>query len=232
MKQLKYWLISSLAILLMVSCEYLESPDDTTNIQQGFITYPAVSLNGEQFVTIALGDNYEDAGATASLGSDDITTDIVVSGSVDTQNPGVYTINYEISVINALDEASVASQQRYVAVVTESAKGIDLAGTYNGDGTAVAGSWNQQSSVSNLGGAWYQIDKALASGNNLSIFFALVAGEGDATASKIIVPSQISPFGMVNTTESGTSANLNENGFEWNLYISCCGLFGPIIFSR
>ena len=175
MKNLKYWL-GSLVIITMVSCEYLESPDETTNVQQGFITYPAVSLNGEQFVTISLGDDYEDPGAMASLGSEDITSDIIISGSVDTQNPGVYTLNYEISIINALDEASIANQQRYVAVVTESAKSINLAGTYNGDGTAVAGSWNQQASVSNLSGAWYQIDKALASGNNLSIFFALVAG--------------------------------------------------------
>lgn len=232
MKHIKYLFFLSLAISL-ASCEYFESPDDTVNVSQGTIIYPAIALEGERFVTIPLGGTFEDAGAVASLGTEDITKDIVISGSVDPNTAGVYTIDYTVSVVNALDETSSASQQRYVAVITESVSSMDLSGQYNGDGTAFAGSWTQSATVTPITGAWYRIDKALASGNNLGLFFALVGGGGEGGVDeKIIVPDQASVFGNVNSTDPGTSAMLIENGFQWEIFIGCCGVFGPIIFTR
>ncbi len=214
------------------SCEYLKSPDDTASVSQGFITFPALSLNGDQYVTILVGGSYEDPGVVATLGTEDITNDVVVTGSIDPTTPGVYVIDYSASVVNTLGNESTASQQRYVAVITESVADIDLSGTYNGDGTAISGSWNQASTVTRIEGAWYTIDKALASGNNLGIFFALVGDTGENAQQKIIVPNQPSGFGNVNSTSDGTSAELTDTGFQWNIFIGCCGVFGPIIFSR
>ena len=86
--------------------------------------------------------------------------------------------------------------------------------------------------MTNISGAWYAIDKALASGNNLGIFFALVGGGGNEVPEKIVVPSQASRFGTVNSTSDNTNAQLNDDGFQWSIFISCCGVFGPIIFTR
>jgi hypothetical protein len=173
MKNIKYLFFILLGITT-ASCEFLESPDDTANIQEGFITFPAIALEGDQYVTILVDGTFEDPGAIASLGTEDITGEIEVAGEVDVSTPGVYVLDYSVSVVNELDEVSSASQQRYVAVITESVADVDLSGTYNGDGTAVAGTWNQAATVTPISGAWYRTDKALASGNNLGIFFALV----------------------------------------------------------
>ncbi|MEL7118351.1 MAG: DUF5011 domain-containing protein [Bacteroidota bacterium] len=231
MKNIRFLFFSILAFMA-VSCEYFESPDDTATVSQGFITYPALSINGEQFITISVGGTFEDEGAVATLGTNDITNEIVIDGTVDPSTPGVYIIDYSVSITNDLDEVSSVSEQRYVAVVSEAASALDLSGTYSGDGTAISGAWNQDATVTSISGGWYRINKALASGNNLSIFFALVGGNNAEVPMMIVVPNQNSPFGTVNSTSPGTSAELTENGFQWNIFISCCGIFGPIIFTK
>lgn len=231
MRNIKLLFFLFLTIALS-SCEYFESPDDTADVREGFITFPAISLEGDQYVTILVDGTFDDPGAVATLGTEDISNEIVVSGEVDPSTPGVYVLDYSVSVVNELDETSSASQQRYVAVITESVSNIDLSGTYNGDGTAAAGTWTQAATITSIDGAWYRTDKALASGNNLGIFFALVGDAGENQQERIVVPNQLSPFGFVNTTSADTFAELIDGGFQWTLFISCCGNFGPIIFTR
>lgn len=61
-------------------------------------TPPVITLLGDANVTVNEGDTYTDAGATASDNVDgDITGSIVVTGTVDTSTPGVYTLNYDVS---------------------------------------------------------------------------------------------------------------------------------------
>lgn len=216
----------------LLSCEYFESPDDTAAVQKGLITFPAVTLNGERYVTMPVGGAFEDPGVVATLGTDDISEQVVVDGAVDPSVADVYVLTYTATVTNELGEESSASQERFVAVVSESVQDVDLSGTYNGDGTAVAGTWNQAATVTPISGAWYRIDKALASGNNLGMFFALVGGGSNEAPEKIVAPNQPSPFGPVNTTAAGASGELTDNGFQWTIFVGCCGLFGPIIFSK
>ncbi len=231
MKTIKYLFLFAMVIPL-VSCEYFQSPDDTATVREGFITFPAVTLNGDRFITIPVGGSFDDPGVVATLGSKDVSGDVVVTGQIDPSTPGVYTLDYSVSVVNELDEVSAASQQRFVAVISESVSNVDLSGQWNGDGTAAVPSWNQAATVTRISGSWYSIDKALASGNNLSIFFAVVGGGAEGVSDKIVVPDQGSPFGNVNSTDPGASAELTDNGFQWQIFIGCCGVFGPIIYSR
>lgn len=231
MKNIKYLFFILLAVAVS-SCEYFESPDETVAVRKGFITYPAITLNGDQYVTVQAGSDYEDPGVVATLGTEDISGDVLVTGEVDPNTPGMYVLTYSVSIVNELDEEASVSQQRYVAVISESVKDLDLSGTYNGDGTAVAGTWTQMGTVTPVSGAWYRIDKALASANNVGIFFCVYGGGSGEAPDRIGVPSQLSPFGTVNATAAGTSAELTNDGFQWTLFISCCGNFGPIIFSR
>ena len=227
MSHIKYLFFLILAGSI-VSCEFLESPDGTANVSEGFITFPSITINGDQFITIVAGTPFEDPGAVAMLGTEDITDRMEVSDVVDFNTPGVYILDYSVSVINELDEQSSVTQTRYVAVISESVNGIDFSGQYNGDGTAVSGAWTQAATVTPFTGAFYNIDKALASGNNLGVFFAVVGGESGEQPGKVVVPRQPSVFGQVNTSEG----QLNENGFEWTIALQLFGNFGPIIFSR
>ena len=68
---------------------------------------PVITLLGDSTVNINVGDNYVDAGATASDDVDgDITGSIVVADSVDTSAAGTYAVSYNVSdaVGNTADE--------------------------------------------------------------------------------------------------------------------------------
>ena len=57
-----------------------------------------ITLKGEQSVTINVGENYEDAGATAHDAVDgDISKSIKTTGTVDANKPGTYTVTYNVS---------------------------------------------------------------------------------------------------------------------------------------
>ena len=85
-----------------------------------------ITLKGEQSVTIKVGENYEDAGATAHDDVDgDITQSIEITGMIITAAPGVYTITF-----NVKDKSgnAAAPEVRTVRVVDEVAPVITLKG--------------------------------------------------------------------------------------------------------
>ncbi len=60
-------------------------------------TAPVITLKGEQSVTVKVGENYEDAGATAHDDVDgDITQSIEITGLIITGIPGVYTLTFKV----------------------------------------------------------------------------------------------------------------------------------------
>ena len=87
---------------------------------------PVITLKGEQSVTIKVGENYEDAGATANDDVDgDITQSIEITGMIITGAPGVYTLTF-----NVKDNSGNAATPvvRTVRVVDEVAPVITLKG--------------------------------------------------------------------------------------------------------
>ena len=61
-------------------------------------TVPVITLLGSDPVTVEVGVAYTDAGATATDNYDgDLTTSIVVSGSVDVNTVGSYTLSYDVT---------------------------------------------------------------------------------------------------------------------------------------
>lgn len=58
---------------------------------------PELTLQGEQEVTMELGDDYDEAGATASDNYDgDLSEQVTVTGSIDTSQVGVYQLTYVV----------------------------------------------------------------------------------------------------------------------------------------
>ncbi|SEM14274.1 protein of unknown function [Aquimarina amphilecti] len=77
-------------------------------------TPPVIELIGDSEITINVGDSFTDPGATASDDIDgDISTSITVSGTVDTNVPGVYTLVYSIED----SSGNTSSIERIVNVV-------------------------------------------------------------------------------------------------------------------
>ena len=62
------------------------------------LTSPVLTLNGPTGLTIVVGNSYVDEGASANDNFDgDITSSIVLTGSVDTHTPGYYTLTYNVT---------------------------------------------------------------------------------------------------------------------------------------
>ncbi len=71
-------------------------------------TAPVITLNGSADMTVAQGSTFTDPGATASDDVDgDISSQIVVTGSVDTSTVGDYVLRYNVS-----DNAGNAAQEK------------------------------------------------------------------------------------------------------------------------
>lgn len=95
-------------------------------VQSADTTPPAISLNGPDSLTIALGSDYEEQGAEALDDRDgEVTVDI--SGAVDTSIVDVYTLTYR-----AIDLAgNVAEVTRLVNVVSSTSTDVySLSGTF------------------------------------------------------------------------------------------------------
>lgn len=86
-------------------------------------TIPVITLiDGD--MTIAIGDPFVDPGATAMDNYDnDITTNIIVSGAVDTSLAGTYTLNYDISDSS---NNSALTMERIITVTADAVTNIPV----------------------------------------------------------------------------------------------------------
>lgn len=203
-----------LAVLVLIlglsSCD----KDETDNISR--ITYYAnITVQGESYMVIQQGTTFDDPGATAE--ADGKSLDVKVSGTVDTSTPGVYMLTYSATNKDGYD----ASKSRTVLVTSEDISNVDLSGSYQG-----AGFGSDVVTVTKEAEGKYYCNKALASGNNLGVTFYHLGGNA------LVIPDQASPFGNVNTTSAGASAMLTPGGFQWTIFVGCCGNFGPITFTK
>ena len=211
----------------MSSCELFQAPNETENVQELLITFPEIILTGDGFVTLSVGDSFSDPGAAAALGVTDVSDQVVVTSNLDLTTPGIYSISYSISTTNELGSESTVSTSRFVSVIDPSVSAdissTDLSGSYIGSGFAAN---PVAATVTKIGEGWYSIDRILSSGNNIGAVFAHVGGD------EIVMPSQAGPFGSQDTTSPGTDASITSTGFQWTVFISCCGNFGPIDFVK
>jgi hypothetical protein len=111
------------------SFSYGEVEDYTVNITSGAAdtTAPVITLTGSATINLNVGDSFTDAGATATDNVDgNLTSSIVVTGSVNTAAVGTYTLNYNVS-----DAAGNAATQvsRTVNVSDGTAPVITLTGS-------------------------------------------------------------------------------------------------------
>ncbi len=134
---MKYSRYIPIAIVLS-GCELFIAPDDTLNPQTGEVTqisYPNLVLKGpDPYIFIAGEDEYIEPGASATLGPEDISDEIVISGQVNSNVPGLYEVEYAVSVINELGNPSTVLDFRNVVVLFEDVSDVDLSGTYQSTG--------------------------------------------------------------------------------------------------
>lgn len=120
-KILFYTLMLCLSSFALTSCN-----DDNDELTDAKVTYyPTLEIQGDKFTLVPIGTAYTELGCKGTLLGEDCTSDIVTTGSVDANTPGLYYINYPYT--NA--QGYKTPVKRTVAVCDPSIT-TDIAGTY------------------------------------------------------------------------------------------------------
>lgn len=107
MKNIKYLAIGALVALSLTSCD-----KDTEGLTD-LLYYPVITLDGG-YVAIPMGGTFVEPGFTATLGSEDLTSQVVVSNNINNQELGRYQVKYSVSS----PEGFMANVTRDVYVAT------------------------------------------------------------------------------------------------------------------
>jgi hypothetical protein len=128
MKKIKNIVVMLAILVTVVACE---REFDSDNIAVGVIRFPAIQVQGDPVVIVNQGGTYADAGARATLGTEDISPRIETATNLNLNAPGVYSVNYSVTNVNELDQETTVTQLRVVVVAPASANTTrDLSGTY------------------------------------------------------------------------------------------------------
>lgn len=101
-------------MMLALAAPVLTSCSDDESEGKSRITYYAVlEMNGDAYMTTPVGGSFNDPGCKATMGGEDVSDKIQVTGSVNTNTVGFYKLGY--TVVNA--DGFPASASRTVAVV-------------------------------------------------------------------------------------------------------------------
>ena len=201
MKKILYRIIFVFMAVGIIACER-DLP--TANVATGEIAFPSiVVLGGDPIVQVASG-TFDDPGAQAFLGVDDITDQMDIDNPVDPAVADVYIVTYSVATTNVLGAESQASATRTVMITSEDVSGIDLSGNYvrNGDPSSFPVVLSTR-----VGEGIYLFPNAFGSGTVINGFQYYHTG-GD----QIVAPIQNSQFGRL--SGSGT---LTADGFQYSL---------------
>ncbi len=110
----------------------------TTQVDINDTQAPTINLVGDSVITISLGDDYVELGATAFDHTDgDITSAIAIEHDIDTLSEGIYTVSYSVTDA-AGNSITVERQVRVVsATLTLEQHIIDFSGVYTSDDPAI-----------------------------------------------------------------------------------------------
>lgn len=87
-----YIMMALVASVALAGCT-----DDSTDNETWVVYYPSLVLVGDATVYLDKGSDYVEPGYTATNEGQDVSDQVVVSGSVDGTTSGIYTITYSIS---------------------------------------------------------------------------------------------------------------------------------------
>jgi hypothetical protein len=157
-KNILYTMLFALVALVMTSCG-----DKKSEGLSRITYYPSIQLKGDSYLVWEKGVAYEEPGYVSELNGEDVTSQVTVSGAVDVNKSGIYTLTYT-TVKNS--DGFGASASRTVVVLDSSSaiEGFYMnQATSNRNGTAygknfqvlVIDNGDGTISVDDLLGGWY-----------------------------------------------------------------------------
>jgi hypothetical protein len=187
MKKILGFSILMFFMTIASSCEDEDfaNPEGRVGISK-ITVYPTLTLVGDRYMAIVNGATpFTDPGATATEGETEIP--VTVTGSVDANTPGVYTLTY--TAVNKDGFSASATRTVVIANVDAAAAATDLSGNYARSTNGSVAVWTKIApgvyTVFNPGGAPgtnLTVVAVNSSGNNVEIPEQL-ASDGSPTSS-------------------------------------------------
>lgn len=188
----------------LLAATALSSCDKDTEGVTGVTYYATLQLEGPDRMLITAGQPFEDPGYVAELNGENVTEDVRVSTDLNTDVPGLYTVNYSIS--NADGFSSYASRTVLVVDAGDPVSGFytvssdsyrDYAGVtyYGGYPLTVIGNGAGEYEIDDLLGGWYAYragygssyamygELTMGADDKLTLDYSLVPGWADSAAS-------------------------------------------------
>ncbi len=176
-----YKLFSVVAIFgLLGSCSE-ERP-----IESKVTFFPTFEVNGAEYLLVQSGVAFNDPGVVAKSGDSELP--VSKTGTVDTNQPGVYKLSYSATNSDGFD----ASTDRYVIVSDDPDLIInsDLSGSYTRDSNPA-----HVMTLSKITDGVYQADDILPTNGIRAIIFQY-------SSTKLVIPLQSSNFGNIIADEA------------------------------
>lgn len=192
-KNILFTMLFALCALVLTSCD--KKSEGLSRITY----YPSITLNGDTYMVWEKGEAYVEPGYYSELNGEDVTSQVTVSGTVDVNKSGIYTLTYT-TVKN--EDGFDASASRTVVVLDSSSniEGFYLnQATSNRNGTAygknyevlVIDNGDGTVTVDDILGGWYcqragygtkyamTADIAVAADGTMTLISSYVPGWGD-----------------------------------------------------
>lgn len=168
-KQLQFNLnlVGGLAIVdqIKISTGEYKNTVNTNNTSDN--TSPIITLLGESVVTVEVGSNYVDAGATATDDVDgDLTASIITSSDVDISTVGTYLVTYNVSD-TAGNAATEVTRTVNVVETLQTENNIMAVWDFDSDSTEISGGTATELTNTNL--QWLNSGSADADANDGAI---------------------------------------------------------------
>ncbi|WP_111708155.1 immunoglobulin-like domain-containing protein [Lutibacter citreus] len=203
MNKLIYKIIPVLLVLFM-SCEQ----DNETEGVSRVTFYNDIEFIGDENMIVDQGGSFVDPGAIAFEGETDVTDQITVSGTVDTNTIGYYQVEYNIVNVDGFGKSIVRNV--FVAPADRSTSDI-YAGTYTG--VVSTGTHTDVTTITHLGDGLYYCTDFIGGRYNIGFGYGpvyklsgyfYVNGDGQSFGA-LIVNSVWGPWDVFDPTLTGTT---------------------------
>lgn len=224
-------------LMLLTSAVTFSSCDNDSSAGTTRITYyPVLSLNGLSQMEVDKGSTFTDPGCAAEMNGEDISSQVVVTGTVDTSKSGVYTLTY--SATNADGFSASTSRTVVVTDPTDPKEGVFRtdANSYRDYGgqkafgasyqVVITANTDGSYHATDLFGGWYSQRAGYGSNYNMVGNFTVV---DDGTLS--LVNSQIAGWGdslddLVGSFDAATGT------YIWDAYYYGSEMVFHVILSK
>jgi hypothetical protein len=203
MIKFKKILISVVAMTIFFSCNKTDYNYPKDTVAGSRITYYAdFVFNGDNYVLVNRGGTYTEPGVTATENGVDIP--VTISGAVDTETPGVYTLVY--SAVNKDGFPASVSRTIIVYETAPDAALNDLSGDYARTTNGQIASWTKIAP-----GVYKVFNPGGAIGVNLTVI--VFNPEGFT----IFIPEQVSSDGTITSSTNESYTNSVPPQYSWKI---------------